>query len=131
MFKLHMTAAAAALLVILATPGPARADERPADGVRVLDQHEFSAHRRRYRHRHVRRHYSPRVYYRRPYYRPYAYAAAPFFPFPFAFGAPFVAPRYSYRPYYGGYYPAYWGHRRYWGGPGVSVSFGFGPRYWW
>lgn len=103
MSKLYTALAALALLFVLATPGPANADERRADGARNLDQHEYSAHRRRYRHRHrhVRRYYrAPRYYYGSPY-------------------------RYGYYryPYYS---------RRYYGGPGVSFSFGFGPRYgWW
>ena len=89
MSKILMGLAAAGVTAMLALPAPAIAKERPADGVRNLDQMEFSARRR---HRRVIRHYyGPRYGYRS--YRPYRYA---------------YGPRYRYRPYYAAYgYPYY------------------------
>lgn len=116
MSKFYAALAAIALVFVMAAPGPAGATERRADGVRSLDQHEFSSHRRRYRYV---RHYGPRYYY---------------------------GPRYRYTRYYGpryGYYGPRYGYygspyyaRPYWGpgiyaSPGISFGFGFGPRYGW
>jgi hypothetical protein len=101
MSKLYTALAASALLFVLAAPGPAGAAERRADGVRTLDQLEFSAQRRHYGYRrhHVRRYYGGPRYY---------------------------GPRYRYG-YYGNPYYGY--GPRYYGGPGISLGFGFGPRY--
>jgi hypothetical protein len=88
--------AAAGVAALLAMPLPAVAIERPADGVRNLNQTEFSAARRK--RRVVRRYVGPRYYYRPYYYR-------------------------HYDPYYAyGYYPY---HRRYYR-PGPFVGFGPG-----
>ena len=82
MRKLLLTFAALAFTSVLAMPGPAEARQR-ADGLYKAEEMEFSAHRRRYKHRHVRRYYAPRYGYyapRRyyggyPYYRPWGYPA--------------------------------------------------------
>lgn len=67
------------LVLVLIWPAPASAAPRP-DGVRNVDQYEFSSHRRYYR-RHYRTYRYVRPYpywgpypyygYYRPYYRPY------------------------------------------------------------
>ena len=103
MSKMFAALAAVMLLFVIATPGPADAAQRRADGMRNLDQYEFSSARRRYR-RHYRR-YAPRYYYRPYYYRPSYYQ-------PYTYGP------YYYRPYY--YRPAPW----------PFFPF-YGPRYWW
>jgi hypothetical protein len=73
MSKILAGLAVLAAIVILSLPAPASAAERRADGVRNVEQFEFSSHRRRYRHRHhVRRYYGPGPYWGwrgpRPYY---------------------------------------------------------------
>ena len=79
--------AAIVVLGLIALPAAAEPAQRGPDGVRKLDQVDFSA--RRY----VRRYYGPRFYprpfffrpyYARRYYRPYVYFGPPPFPiFPY------------------------------------------------
>lgn len=91
------TCAAAAVTAALAMPATAVAADKRADGVRNMDQTEFSS-QRKHRRYHAQRYYGPRYGYYRPY-RPYYYDA-PYYAY---------APRY-YRP-----------------GVGVGVGpFGFG-----
>ena len=101
-------------------PAPAQAKSK-TDGLRNVETTDFSA-RRYWRGRYW---HGPRYRwgYRGWRYRPF---------FPLAFAAAAAAPRYYwgpryYRPAYYPYYPRY----RYWRRPGVSISFGFGPRWWW
>ena len=59
MSKILAGLAVLAALVVLALPAPASAATR-TDGVRNVEEFDFSSHRRRYRHRHhVRRYYAP------------------------------------------------------------------------
>jgi hypothetical protein len=108
MSKTLGTMAAFALLATLARPGSATAAERRADGLQANQpgaETEFSSYHRRwhrpYRYGYYRPWRSGYGYYR-PYYRPY-YAG-----YPYAYG-------YGY-PYYR---------------PGISIGFGFGPRWGW
>jgi hypothetical protein len=79
MSKILIGLAAIGVTAMLALPAPAIAKDRPADGVRNLDQLEMSSARRKYR-RHVRRYYAPRYYYSGPRYYPYdAYAYSPYY----------------------------------------------------
>lgn len=73
MSKILAGLAVLAALVVLSLPALASAAERRADGVRNVEEFEFSSHRRRYRHRHhVRPYYAPGPYWGwwgpRPYY---------------------------------------------------------------
>jgi hypothetical protein len=113
MSKILGTMAAFALLATLALPGSASAAERRADGLKANQpgaETEFSSYHRRWHRRHVvvRRAWGPGYGYYRPYYRPY-YAGYPY-----------------YRPYYAGYGYGYPYYR-----PGISIGFGFGPRWGW
>lgn len=117
MTRLLVVSAVALAAITFSMPVPAQAQSK-ADGVRNVETTDFSARRRWRRHRHYvwpfiagaalaaiaapRYYHYPRYYYPRPYYYRPAY--------------------YPYR-----YYPRYRYYRR----PGVSISFGFGPRYWW
>ena len=58
-------------LSIVALPGPVDAAQRRADGIRNLDQYEFSSARRQ--RRVVRRYVGPRYYSQPYYYGPYGY----------------------------------------------------------
>jgi len=109
MSKVLGTMAAFALLATLALPGSAIAAERRADGLEANQpgaETEFSSYHRRYwRHRYG--YHRPYWRYRYGYYRPWRY-------------------RYGYyRPWYAGYY----GYPYY--RPGITIGFGFGPRWWW
>jgi hypothetical protein len=107
MSKILIGLAAAGVTAMLTLPAPAVAKERPADGVRNVEQMEFSARRR---HRRVVRHYhGPRHVYRS--YRPYRYA---------------YGPRYRYRPYYSSYYYPYqsYAYAPYYYRPGPFFSIG-------
>ena len=117
MSKVLGTMAAFAVLATLALPGSATAAERRADGLTANQpgaETEFSSYHRRWHRRHVvvRRAWGPRYGYYRPYYRPY-YAGYPYY-------RPF------YRPWYAGYGYGYPYYR-----PGISIGFGFGPRWGW
>jgi hypothetical protein len=127
MSKILIGLAAAGVTAMLALPAPAIAKDRPADGVRNVEQMEFSAGRRV--RRHVWRHHGPRrVYHRhwhaRSWYRPYRHAYWPRYrswPYYASYSYPYYAPyyAYAYSPYY--YRP----------GPFFSIgpfgfSFGFG-----
>jgi len=79
-------------LCIVAQPGPAGAAQRGADGIKSLDQYEFSSARRQ--RRIVRRYAVPRYYVQPYYYGPYGYR-------PYGY-RPYGYPPYGYRPY--GYY---------------------------
>jgi hypothetical protein len=111
MSKILVGLAAIGMTAMLAVPVPAVAKDRPADGVRNMEQLEVSSARRHNR-RHVRRHYAPRrIYGGRSYYRPYRYGHY----------SPYYQPynSYAYSPYY--YRPYYRP------GPFISVGpFGFG-----
>lgn len=128
MSKLYAALGATALMLVFAAHGPANATERRADGVRNVETHEFSSQRRHYRrhyygprYRHVR-HWGPRYYYG-PRYRHVRYWGPRYY----------YGPRYRYGyygyPYYRPYRPAFWGPGFY-AGPGISIGFGFGPRWW-
>lgn len=117
MSKLLASMAAIGALSLVALT-PATANEPRADGVKnngQVEQWEFSDHRRRYRHRHysVRRYYVPRRY---GYYRPYYGYRRAYYGYRPAYYRPYYAPYYAYRPYYR---------------PGLSIGFGFGPRWGW
>ena len=74
-------------LAIATLPGPADAAQRKADGVRNLDQYEFSSVRRK--RRYVRR-YPVRRYYVQPnYYGPYGYQPYGYQPYGYYRPAPF------------------------------------------
>ncbi len=116
MTKLIGAIAGFAIAAFLAFPAQADTASR-TDGLRNAEQTEFSAKRRWKRHRHWRGRYyrGPRVYFGAPFYWGPRYY--------------YWGPRYRYWPryrYYRSYYP-YYGYYR----PGISVSFGFGPRFWW
>jgi hypothetical protein len=100
--KILIGLAAIGTAAMLALPAPAIATDRPADGVRNLEQLEVSSARRKKR-RVIRHYYGPRY----SYYRPYRYG----------YYRPYYAPyhAYAYSPYY--YRPYYRS------GP----HFGFGP----
>jgi hypothetical protein len=110
MSKILATLSALFLLMLVASPVPADAAQRNVNGVRNLDQYEFSSHRRYYR-RHYR--YHRRAYWRRPYgYYGYGYG-------------PYWGPRY-------GYYRPYWGPRYYAAAPfpffpffGIGLGWGW------
>jgi hypothetical protein len=117
MSKILGTMAALAVVATLTLPGSATAAERRADGLKAnqaAGETEFSSVHRRWHRGYVvgrpvwgprYRYWGPR-YVGYPYYRPY-YAGYPY-----------------YRPYYAGYgYPYY--------RPGISIGFGFGPRWGW
>jgi len=121
MSKILGTMAAFAVVATLALPGSATATERRADGVKAnqaVAETEFSSVHRRWHRGYVvgrpfwgprYRYWGPR-YVRYPYYRPYY--------------RPWVAGYPYYRPYYAGYgYPYF--------RPGISIGFGFGPRWGW
>jgi hypothetical protein len=125
MSKILIGLAAAGVTAMLALPAPAVANERPGDGVRNVEQMEFSARRRG--RRVVRHFYGPRRVYHRSWYRPYRYAYWPRYsyyrPYYASYGYPYYS--YAYSPYY--YSP--WYYRR---GPhfafgpfGFSIGFGF------
>jgi hypothetical protein len=106
--------AAFALLATVALPGSATAAERGADGLKANQpgaETDFSSyHRRWHRPVVVRRAWGPRYGYYRPYYAGYPY----------------------YRPYYAGYPYAYgYGYGYPYYRPGISIGFGFGPRWGW
>jgi hypothetical protein len=99
--------AAAGVTAMLALPAPAVAKERPADGVRNVEQMEFSARRRD---RRVVIRSGPRRAYHRSFYRPHRYAYAPY---RYAYHRPYRAYRYAYRPYRAyryAYAPAYYAY---------------------
>src|SRR5262249_43124253 len=106
MTKLLAGVASVSLLAALSLSSPAAATERP-DGIRSDKARpaDFSAVLRRYHRR--------RVVIVRRYVRPYYYGGY-----------------YPYR-YYGGYYPYYSGYPYYYGGPSLTIGFGFGRRWWW
>jgi hypothetical protein len=101
MMKVCTALAALGVAAMFATPVQAEPTRTHTDGVRSIEQMEFSAQRRHARgNRHwQRRHVAPRRYY-----RPYGYAYRPY--------------GYRYRPY--GYYRPY--------RPGLSFGFSHGPR---
>ena len=74
-------------LWIVVLPGPADAAQRRADGIRNLDQYEFSSARRR-RRVVVRRYVGP-GYYGQPYYSPYGYQPYGYRPYGYYRPAPF------------------------------------------
>ena len=90
MSKIFAILAGLFLLVLVASPEPAKAAAQRADGVQNVEQYDVSARRR---HRHVRRYLGPRHYgYYRPYWGPrYSYYGSPYWgpryyspaPFPF------------------------------------------------
>ncbi|MFL4986644.1 MAG: hypothetical protein ACJ8EN_23910 [Xanthobacteraceae bacterium] len=115
MLKVLGTMAAFAVLATLALPGSATAAERRADGLKANQpgaETEFSS-RRRWHRRHVvvRPAWGPRYGYYRPYHRPY-YAG------------------YPYGSYYAGS-PYGYGYGYPYSRPGISIGFGFGPRWGW
>ena len=88
MRRMFTILAAIVVLCMVALPGAAEPAQRGPDGVRNLDQYDFSARRyvrRYYRPRYYVRPYYYRYYYARPYYyRPYVYLGPPPFPvFPY------------------------------------------------
>ena len=110
MSKVLGTMAAFAALAMLALPGSATAAERRTDGLTANQpgaETEFSSYHRRWHRRHVvvRRAWGPRYGYYRPYYRPY-YAGYAGYPYGYGYGYPYSR-------------------------PGISIGFGFGPRWGW
>src|SRR5215211_68388 len=106
MSKVLGTMAAFAVLATLALPGSATAAERRADGLTANQpgaETEFSSYHRRWHRRHVvvRRAWGPRYGYYRPYYAGYAG-----YPYGYGYGYPYSR-------------------------PGISIGFGFGPRWGW
>jgi hypothetical protein len=79
-------------LAIVALPGPADAAQRGADGIRNLDQYEFSSARRQ--RRVVRRYVGPRYYSQPYYYGPYGYQPYGYQPYgyPYRYYAPAPVP---------------------------------------
>src|SRR5688572_17388052 len=94
MSKILIGLAAVGVTAMLALPAPAVAKDRPADGVRNMEQLEVSS-ARRHKRRYVRHYYGPRYSYYRPYrygyYQPYhSYAYSPYYrPGPFVSVGPF------------------------------------------
>ena len=76
--KILIGLAAVGVTAMLALPAPAVAKDRPADGIRNMEQLEVSSARRKKR-RYVRHYYGPR-YYGGPYHYGYdAYAYSPYY----------------------------------------------------
>jgi len=120
--------AAFGLLVTLGLPA-ANAAERRADGLgsdQAAAPTEFSSRRYSYRyHRPFWRHRVYRHHYRFAYHRPFWRHRF----HRYAYYRPYWRHRY-YRPYYGygyGYPYGAYGYYR----PGITIGFGFGPRFWW
>jgi hypothetical protein len=83
MSKVLIGLAAIGVTAMLALPAPAVAKDRPVDGIRSMEQLEFSSSHRKHR-RHVRRYWGPRYSYSRRYYYPYdAYAYSPYYNRPY------------------------------------------------
>ena len=95
MSKMLSVLAAIFALSMIAMSGPADAAQRAADGIRNLDQYEFSSVRRR---RVVRRYYAPR-YYARPGYGPYGYQPYGYQPYGYYAPAPVPFPILPFFPF--------------------------------
>jgi hypothetical protein len=122
MSKILIGLAAIGVTAMLALPTPAIAKDRPADGVRNLEQMEFSSrHRKR---RFIRHYHGPRYGYR-SWYRPYRYAYWPrhryYRPYYASYYHPYYA--YAYSPYY---YRPYYHSGPFFGVGPFGFSFGFG-----
>ena len=126
MTKILGTVAAFAVLAALALPGSATAAERRSDGLKVNQpgaETELSSYHRRWHRPHVvvRRawgprygYWGPRYRYWGPRYRYWGSYARPYYGYPY------------YRPWYAGYPYGYPYYR-----PGITIGFGFGPRWGW
>lgn len=87
MSKMFSVLVAICALWIIALPGSADAAQRAADGIRNLDQYEFSSARRQ--RRVVRRYYARRYYVQPNYYGPYGYQPYGYQPYGYYAPVPF------------------------------------------
>ena len=98
MTKMLSVLSATFVLSMVALSGQADAAQRGADGIRNLDQTEFSSVRRQ--RRVVRRYYGPRYYNQGPYgYQPYGYQPYGYQPYGYYAPAPVPFPFFPFFPF--------------------------------